>query len=177
MKLKTIVQVMIIGGMAALSACSTTKHNNSGYDASAMNDMNTAAGAESRGLGAGQNYGNQNGASRRGLAQKTYYFDFNSYVVREADKPAIFANADYLVAHPNTRIILEGHTDPRGSREYNVALGEHRANSVLDLMKGRGVNPNQVRVVSYGAERPAVPGHSEQDFQMDRRVMIVKFQN
>ncbi len=175
MKLKKIVQIMMVGcSILALSACST-KHKNSGYDASGMNDMNTAAGARSAGLGAGQQYGDQGGdASRRGMAKRTYYFDFNSYVVREEDKPAIFANAEYLVSHPHARIILEGHTDPRGSREYNIALGEHRANAVLDLMKGRGVNPNQIRVVSYGAERPAVPGRTEQDFQLDRRVVIVK---
>lgn len=179
MKLKTIAKmVMISCSILALSACSTTKKNNSGYDASSMNDMNTAQGAQASGLGAGQSYGDQDGAgSARGLAKRTYYFDFNSYVVRDEDKPAILANADYLVAHPRARIILEGHTDPRGSREYNVALGEHRANAVFDMMKGRGVNPNQIRVVSYGAERPAVPGHSEQDFQLDRRVVIVKSQN
>lgn len=178
MKLKTIAQtVLVTASILALSACSTTKHNNGGYDSSGMNDMNTAAGARSSGLGQGQNYGDQDGsggASARGLAKRTYYFDFNSYVVRDEDKPAILANADYLVSHRSAKIILEGHTDPRGSREYNVALGEHRANAVLDMMKGRGVNPGQVRVVSYGAERPAVPGHTEQDFQMDRRVVIVK---
>jgi peptidoglycan-associated lipoprotein len=176
MKLKTIVKMVAIGSVLALTACSSTKRN-SGYDASAMNDMNTAGsgGAQASGAGQGQNYGDQDGAAAsRGLAKRTYYFDFNSYVVRDGDKPAILANADYLVAHPRARITLEGHTDPRGSREYNVALGEHRANAVLEMMKGRGVNPNQVRVVSYGAERPAVPGHTDQDFQLDRRVVIVK---
>lgn len=177
MKLKTIATVVLIGSMAALSACSSKHKTDGSYDATGMNDMNTAGGAQASGAGQGQNYGDdQNGASARGLAKRTYYFDFNSYVVRDGDKPAIMANADYLVAHSRAKIILEGHTDPRGSREYNVALGEHRANAVLDMMKERGVNPNQVRVVSYGAERPAVPGHSEQDFQMDRRVVIVKSQ-
>ncbi len=178
MKLKTIAKVILVGcSILALSSCSSTKHNNNGYDATGMNDMNTAAGARASGLGQGQSYGDQEGgASARNMAKRTYYFDFNSYVVREGDKPAILANADYLVAHPRARIILEGHTDPRGSREYNIALGEHRANAVLDMMKSRGVNPNQIRVVSYGSERPAVPGHSEQDFQLDRRVVIVKSQ-
>lgn len=179
MKLKTIAKVVLIGcSILALSSCSSTKHNNgTGYDATGMNDMNTAAGAKASGLGQGQNYGDQEGgASARSLAKRTYYFDFNSYVVRESDKPAILANADYLVSHSRAKIILEGHTDPRGSREYNIALGEHRANAVLDMMKSRGVNPNQIRVVSYGSERPAVPGHSEQDFQLDRRVVIVKTQ-
>ncbi|HSW92907.1 MAG TPA: OmpA family protein [Gammaproteobacteria bacterium] len=176
MKLNKIAKVVLVGcSMLALGACSAKHNPNGSYDTTGMNDMNTAAGAHASGLGQGQGYGDEGGASSaRGLAKKTYYFDFNSYVVRDADKPAIMANADYLVAHPRAHIILEGHTDPRGSREYNVALGEHRANAVLEMMKTRGVNPNQVRVVSYGAERPAVPGHSEQDFQLDRRVVIVK---
>ena len=176
MKLRKIAKVVMIGcTVLALGACSS-KHKSTSYDPSGMNDMNTAGGAQAAGAGQGQNYGDDNGGGRagQGLAKRTYYFDFNSYVVRDEDKPAIMANADYLVAHPRASIILEGHTDPRGSREYNVALGEHRANAVLDMMKTRGVGSNQIRVVSYGAERPAVPGHTEQDFQLDRRVVIVK---
>jgi len=175
MKLKKIAQIVGISfGIMMLAACSHMKKNNTGYDTTGMNAVNTS-GAATSGLGQNENYGDEAGASARGVASKrVYYFDYDKYVVREEDRPAILANADYLVAHPNVRIILEGHTDPRGSREYNIALGEHRANAVLELMKGRGVNPSQVRVVSYGAERPAVPGHTEQDFQLDRRVVIVK---
>ena len=181
MKLTKIAKVVSVGcSILVLAACSTTKRNNGSYDASAMNDMNTAAaGAQSSGIGQNDSYGDQNGgaSSQQLLGKRTYYFDFNKFDVREDDKPAILANADYLVAHSSAKIILEGHTDPRGSREYNVALGEHRANAVLEVMKSRGVNPSQVRVVSYGSERPAVPGHSEEDFQMDRRAVIVKSQN
>ena len=177
MKLKTIAQIVMVGcSILALSACSTTKKGNTGYyDAAGMNQMNTADGAHASGIGQGDSYGDD-GVGGHGLAKRTYYFDFDKSDVREEDKPAIIANANYLVAHSHARITLEGHTDPRGSREYNVALGEHRANAVLDLMKSRGVNPNQVRVVSYGSERPAVPGHSDQDFQLDRRVVLVKAQ-
>jgi peptidoglycan-associated lipoprotein len=89
------------------------------------------------------------------------------------DRAAVLANADYIVAHPNTRVLLEGHTDPRGSREYNVALGERRANTIAEMLKAKGVNPGQVRVVSYGAERLAAPGHDEADYRLDRRVVLV----
>lgn len=174
MKLKKLAQVLVVGcSIALLAACSSTRHGNGSYDATGMNQMNTADGAKAYGAGQGDNYGDQNGGAS-GLAKRVYYFDFNSFEVHQQDRPAVVANADYLVAHPQAKIILEGHTDPRGSREYNIALGEHRANAVLEIMKERGVNPNQVRVVSYGAERPAVPGHSEQDFQLDRRAVIVK---
>ena len=77
------------------------------------------------------------------------------------------------MAHASARVILEGHTDPRGSREYNVALGERRANAVAEFMKEKGVNPEQIRVVSYGAQRLAAPGRTESDYQLDRRVVLV----
>ncbi|EKD53885.1 MAG: Peptidoglycan-associated lipoprotein [uncultured bacterium] len=176
MKLKKLLCVIGVGCIIALSACSTTKKNKyagSGDDSRMMTA--DAGGAHSSGLGENTSYGGQGAGTRSPLvAQRTYYFDFDKSDVHEEDKPAILANADYLVAHPHTKIILEGHTDPRGSREYNVGLGEHRANAVLDLLKSRGVNPKQIRVVSYGAERPAVSGRTEQDYQLDRRAIIAK---
>jgi len=175
MKLKKLTQILIIScSILALGACSTTKRGSAnGETAMGLNDM-SGGGAQSSGLGEGGNYGDQGNNGKAGkLAQRTYYFDYDKYTVREQDKSAILANADWLIAHPNAKIILEGHTDPRGSREYNVALGENRAKAVLEILQSRGVNPNQIRVVSYGAERPATPGHTDQDFQLDRRAIIV----
>jgi peptidoglycan-associated lipoprotein len=91
-----------------------------------------------------------------------------------ARKPAIIeSNARTLAG--NRRIItqLEGHTDERGSREYNIALGERRANAVRQIMIAMGVSPQQVRVVSYGEERPAATGQDEQSYALNRRVEIV----
>lgn len=178
MKLKKIFQVSVICcGILALGACSTTKRANSGSDM-AMNDMNggSAQGAQAQGLGNSENFNDQAGGGARGgkLANRTYYFDFDKYDVRETDKAAILANADWLAAHPNSKVILEGHTDPRGSREYNVALGENRAKAVLEILQSRGVNPNQIRIVSYGAERPAANGRTDQAFQLDRRAIIAQ---
>lgn len=171
MRLKKLAQMMLVScGILALAACSTTKHTNDGPDNLAMNDT---SGVQASGAGQSDGYGDSADGSRRLGAKRTYYFDFDKSEVRAEDRPAILANADYLVAHPNAKIIMEGHTDPRGSREYNVALGEHRANAVYDMLKSRGVNPGQVRVVSYGAERLAVPGHDEHDYQLDRRATIV----
>ncbi len=172
MKLKKLAHIMLLSGsILLLGACSTTGHGNNGDGTTAMNDQ---SGAMSSGAGQDGSYGDNGGRGSHQLASKrTYYFDFDKSDIRAEDKPAILANADYLVAHPNVKIIMEGHTDPRGSREYNVALGEHRANSVYEVLKSRGVNPDQVRVVSYGAERLALPGHDEHDYQLDRRAIIV----
>jgi peptidoglycan-associated lipoprotein len=82
------------------------------------------------------------------------------------------ANARYLVANPSAATVLEGHSDERGSREYNIGLGERRAEAVRRQMAALGVAPQQMRTVSYGEERPAVAGHDEASYTQNRRVEI-----
>jgi peptidoglycan-associated lipoprotein len=171
MQIKRLVQVLLIGGaILTLSACKAPSH--AGQDQYSSGGDSMSGGADASGAGDGSNFGD-GGAYGRQSAKNTYYFDYDRSDVRSADKPGIYSNADYLVSHSSARIIVEGHTDPRGSREYNVALAEHRAEAVADILRSRGVNPSQIRIVSYGAERLAVPGHTEQDFQLDRRAVIV----
>lgn len=129
--------------------------------------------AQALGLGEESSFGRQSERSEQMLSKRVYYFAFDSNVVQENDRPAINANADYLRSHPSARVLLEGHTDPRGSREYNIALGERRAKAVADIMVGRGVHPSQIRIVSYGAEKLAAPGHNESAYQLDRRVVLL----
>lgn len=169
MKLKKLAQIMLIScGILALGACSTTKHGNQAGMVEANGD-----GATTSGMGQGDEFANTGGSQASNDTSRIYYFDFDRSDVRDSDKPSIFANADYLMSHPNSKIIVEGHTDPRGSREYNVGLGERRANAVVAMLKSKGVNPSQIRVMSYGAERLAVPGLTEDDYQRDRRGVIV----
>ena len=168
MQLKHIIKGIGVAGLVlALGACSSLHRHGTSGDGS-LNE------ADANGVGNGE--GIQGGTDGGSMAKNTYYFDFDRSDVRPADKPAILAHADNLVAHPSKKIVVEGHTDPRGSREYNVALGERRGDAVLDVMKSRGVNPDQIRVVSYGAERPAVDGRSEEAYQQDRRAVIVSEQ-
>jgi peptidoglycan-associated lipoprotein len=173
-KLKKLAQIMLIScSLLTLAACSTHRGMNDDAAVSEADAMGSD-GAQASGAGDGSNFGGSGHMSPQQLLQKrTYYFDFDKSDVHDSDKPAIFANANYLVTHANSKVIVEGHTDPRGSREYNVALAERRAIAVADLLKSKGVNPRQIRVVSYGAERLASPGHTEQDYQLDRRVVIV----
>lgn len=173
MQFKALFQSLAVAGsIAILSACSapgTTKSSGS-YQGS-MNGHG-ASGAQTSGVSGDARFSDSVGPNAL-LAKRTYYFNYDSAEIQDQFKPAILANADYLIAHPHAKIVLEGHTDPRGSREYNVGLGERRANAVAQLMKSKGVNPTQIRVVSYGAERLAVSGRSEHDFQLDRRVVLV----
>jgi peptidoglycan-associated lipoprotein len=107
------------------------------------------------------------------LSKKVVYFDFDSSTVHDDDRAIIEAHANYLVQHPTIKVTLEGHTDERGSREYNIGLGERRANGVAEMMKLMGVAAQQISTVSYGEERPAALGHDESAWHLNRRVEIV----
>lgn len=107
------------------------------------------------------------------LSKRTIYFQYDSSEVQQDFIPVIAAHAAYLLQHPQYRLVLGGHTDERGSSEYNIALGEQRAKAVARLMKVRGVPANQLTIVSYGEEKPAVDGHDEAAWQLNRRVELV----
>ena len=100
------------------------------------------------------------------------FFAFDSSEVRAESRPVVDAHAGFLLANPNVTALLEGHTDSQGTREYNVALGERRGDSVRRLMIGLGVPPSQLRVVSYGEEMPLALGTDEASFAENRRVRI-----
>ena len=107
------------------------------------------------------------------LSKRVLYFDFNSSEVSAEDRNIIAAHAEYLTKNPNISVILEGHTDERGSREYNIALGERRAKAVQQLMLLQGVAQKQLQVISFGEERPVALGHDEESWSLNRRVEIL----
>ncbi|MEX2468424.1 MAG: peptidoglycan-associated lipoprotein Pal [Pseudohongiellaceae bacterium] len=110
---------------------------------------------------------------RSALATRVFYFDFDVAEFRPADREVLTFHARDLAANPSKRIRLEGHADERGTREYNLALGERRANGVLNFLIVNGAARNQVETVSYGEERPADRGTTEAAYQRNRRVEIV----
>lgn len=107
------------------------------------------------------------------LSKSTIYFMYDSSQVQQDFIPVIAAHAKYLLSNPNRRLTLEGHADERGSSEYNIALGEQRAKSVARMMKVQGVSESQLQIVSYGEEKPAVDGHDESSYQLNRRVELL----
>lgn len=106
------------------------------------------------------------------LYKKVVYFDFDKSLIKDDDKPTLKAHAQYLMDHPNARVTLEGNTDERGSREYNMALGERRAKAVYQYLTLLGVAASQLKTVSFGEERPAVLGHDESAWSKNRRVEL-----
>ena len=107
------------------------------------------------------------------LSVRIIYFEYDSSEIKAEYRATLEAHAAYLVQNPTTTVTLEGHADERGSREYNLALGERRAKSIKQHMALLGVSTSQVRLVSYGEERPAIDGHDEASWQQNRRVEIL----
>lgn len=98
------------------------------------------------------------------------YFDFDSYTVAAADRPVLESHARWLRANPQRSLALQGHTDARGGIEYNLALGQKRAQAVRSGLELLGVEPRRVEAVSYGKEQLADPGSSDAAHQRNRRV-------
>jgi peptidoglycan-associated lipoprotein len=107
------------------------------------------------------------------LAKRTVYFDYDESVLLDQDRAILEAHAQYLSQNPGAAVTLEGHTDERGTREYNLALGERRAVSTRQFMSLLGASGQQLRTVSYGEEQPAALGHNEEAWALNRRVEII----
>ncbi|BBL71215.1 peptidoglycan-associated lipoprotein Pal [Methylogaea oryzae] len=104
------------------------------------------------------------------LFKKVIYFQYNSSDVMPEYVSVVSAHAEFLAGNPGQRVTLDGHADERGSREYNIALGEQRAKTVANMLKLQGVAESQVQVVSYGEEKPSCTGHDEECWHQNRRV-------
>ncbi|UCH50215.1 MAG: peptidoglycan-associated lipoprotein Pal [Betaproteobacteria bacterium] len=107
------------------------------------------------------------------LAERSIYYDFDRYDIKEEYVPIIEAHANFLLTNPELRIKVEGNCDDRGSREYNLALGQRRAESVKRAMTLLGVEENRIETVSFGAERPVAFGQDEASWSQNRRSDIV----
>lgn len=189
--MKTLVKLLMTLVLGVLlSACGTTGSVKPGAGVPVVDQSQGAGAAGGAGGQAGQ-AGQGSGASTSALpgqagvkvnplddpnsplAQRVFYFAFDSSEIRPQDKPVIAAHAQYLATHPNARVVLQGNTDERGSREYNIGLGERRAEAVRRLLLFQGANDKQIQVISYGEERPVALGHNEQAWKQNRRVVIV----
>jgi peptidoglycan-associated lipoprotein len=111
-------------------------------------------------------------AEQAALAKNVYYFDFDQATISAEDRAVLAVRAFIMARSPNTTIRLEGHASEEGTREYNITLGERRANAVAMFLMANGVARSQIEVVSYGEERPAVMGSTEEALSKNRRVEI-----
>jgi peptidoglycan-associated lipoprotein len=159
--------------------CSSTPTTEDGADVSEQSTgagSGSATGSEASTSAASQGeewYGDPLENPNSLLATRVIYFDYDQSVVRPDYLEIIQAHADYLAANPTAVVRLEGHADERGSREYNLGLGENRANTVRSLMMAQGVADNQMVVVSYGEERPSALENTDEAMALNRRVELV----
>ncbi|MDX1475423.1 MAG: peptidoglycan-associated lipoprotein Pal, partial [Reinekea sp.] len=131
------------------------------------------SGALTSGMGDG---GNLSGSGLPGAVanlQTVFYFDFDQSNIRSEFVEMLDAHAAFLVANPNQMVVLEGHADERGTREYNLGLGERRAKQVATFLQIKGVSAAQIDTVSYGEEKPLAIGKTEAEYSQNRRVEIV----
>lgn len=107
------------------------------------------------------------------LAKRSVYFDYDSFIVKDEFKPVVEAHAKYLAANKGRKILIQGNTDERGGREYNLALGQKRAEAVLRSLSLLGVSDTQMEAVSLGEEKPKAAGSDEASWAENRRADIV----
>jgi peptidoglycan-associated lipoprotein len=107
------------------------------------------------------------------LSKRSVFFDYDSNLVKEEHRPLVAAHARYLTQNKNAKMIIQGNTDERGSREYNLALGQRRADAVKQMMTVLGADGPRVETVSFGEEKPRAQGTTEAAFSENRRADIV----
>ena len=170
-----VMTVILLAAALLVAACSSKPPVQPDAGAQAGANGPAAAGAGAAGAGASASGAEEEAAGPQAgvLAVRVVYFDFDSAEIKGQGVEVVAAHAKYLAANPATHVRLEGHTDERGSREYNIGLGERRAQSVRRALMLQGATDGQISTVSYGEERPVDPGHDEAAWAKNRRVEIV----
>ncbi len=190
MKLNNKMAMFALLSTLALAGCSSDEEKDASLTDGSLNGANGIGDASTSGLNGGSSFGGSglNGGryGARGanglppefsdpnnpLSKRTIYFMLDSSQVQQDFIPVIAAHARYLLANPSQHVVLEGNGDERGSREYNIGLGEQRAKSIGAMLKAQGVSEAQLSVVSYGEEKPVAMGHDESSWELNRRVEL-----
>ncbi|VEI17515.1 Peptidoglycan-associated lipoprotein precursor [Serratia plymuthica] len=172
MQLNKVLKGLLLAlPVLAVAACSSNK--------SANNDQSGL------GAGAGAGTGTENGSSNLSSEEQArlqmqelqknniVYFGLDKYDVSSEFAQMLDAHSAFLRNNPSYKVTVEGHADERGTPEYNIALGERRANAVKMYLQGKGVSADQISIVSYGKEKPAVLGHDEAAYAKNRRAVLV----
>ena len=110
---------------------------------------------------------------RREVSSDTVHFAFDQYDIDPEARAILDSQAQWLTSHPNTRITIEGHCDERGTREYNLALGDRRANAAKNYLASRGISPARITTISYGKERPIALGSDDASWAQNRRAVTI----
>ena len=167
---RTFASVTLIAGALALSACKTTAPDDLPPD-----PVVNGGGADNGGDTAvqGPAEGSQAHFEQTVNGQNVILFDTDRFNIDSVDAAALQSQARYLAAYPSVTITIEGHADERGTREYNLGLGDRRANAAKNYLAARGVSPTRITTISYGKERPSALGSDEASWARNRRAVSV----
>lgn len=162
--------LLIVSSLLLITACSTTSGMNKSSDGAASSDV-----AERYRIASGdlEPFTPIKGSKVGARASDRVFFDFDSSVLSSAAQKTLDKQAKWLKGHSNVDVTVEGHCDERGTREYNLALGDRRANAVKSYLVSSGVGSNRISVISYGKERPAVSGSNYDAWAENRRGVTV----
>ncbi|HAG97163.1 MAG: peptidoglycan-associated lipoprotein [Pseudomonadales bacterium] len=152
----------------AISACSSTPEDTTAEPA----DAGTTTQAPDQDVSGGtmdDTYGAAQEPTNPALENRVVYFDFDKANIRPDAIATLQAHAQYLSQNPGARVRVEGHADERGTREYNMALGERRAKAAASFLAANGASASQLEIISYGEERPVALGHDESSWSQNRR--------
>jgi peptidoglycan-associated lipoprotein len=166
---KTVSCILVIASLVSLAACRTKPAEAPPPTTQAPT---TDTGTVTDATGVVDETASQ-GPSGELLSKRIVYFDFDRADIRSDSQSVVAAHAAFLAKNPDQKVRLEGHADERGSREYNIGLGERRGQAVRRALLLQGVAEVQLSTVSYGEERPAAAGSDEQTYSLNRRVEIV----
>jgi peptidoglycan-associated lipoprotein len=173
MKSTTSAWLAVVMSAMLFAGCTSTGTID-GEGAAIEDRSSTAGGAVTSGAARGGTWaGSELENPNSLLYTKTIYFDFDESTIRSDFVDVLRAHAGYLITNPSAAVLLEGHADERGSREYNIALGERRANAVRQFLEAEGVSSAQINTISYGEERPAELGHDDMAWSANRRAVLV----
>lgn len=161
--------ILLLAGTASLAACKTTAPDILPPDPTPTTQSTTPTTVAPAGPIVGSQEHFVNGVQ----GQNVIYFDTDRYNIDSEDVPALQSQAQYLLRNQSVNITVEGHCDERGTREYNLALGERRANAAKNYLVSLGVPASRIRTVSYGKERPVATGSNAQAWAQNRRAVSV----
>jgi peptidoglycan-associated lipoprotein len=173
--MRKILVILMVAAALASAGCSSKKPKPGPSSSTEVGSGADSAGANADAANAGSVGSDDETAGPQAglLATRIIYFDFDSSEIKGEGNDVVAAHAKYLASHASVRVRLEGNSDARGSREYNIGLGERRAQAVRRALLLQGATESQLSTVSYGAERPAVAGNDETAWAKNRRVEIV----
>jgi peptidoglycan-associated lipoprotein len=174
---KTALRVTAIAVALSLTAACGSRRPNQlpppPGDATTTGDAGSTTGGDQSGGTPGAGAPGSQADFLRSVPSDRVFFDTDVYALSGEARATLDAQAEYLLRYPSVSVTIEGHADERGTREYNLALGDRRANSVRNYLESRGIAAGRMTTISWGKERPAVEGSSEEAWSRNRRAVTV----